>query len=206
MKKFYHFFAILLFIPSLLFVSCTEKELIPLSEDQYKSSAKQSSDLNPIELLGKNIFFDKISVPNNMSCADCHDPKVGFTGPNPGINKHGAVYRGADGQSFGNRKPPSAAYATFSPVLYYDAVEEIFVGGNFWDGRATGNLLGNPAADQALGPFLNPVEQNVPDKETVLQIISISKYSDLWEEVWGEPLDYSTPEEIESNYDITTIQ
>ncbi len=29
--------------------------------------------------------------------------------------------------------------------------EGLFVGGNFWDGRATGELLGNPAADQALG-------------------------------------------------------
>ena len=201
MKKLYRFFAILLFIPSLLIISCSDEELNPLYVDQFKSSSKQSSDLNPLELLGKNIFFDKISVPNNMSCADCHDPKVGFTGPNPGINIHGAVYRGADGQSFGNRKPPSAAYATLSPVFYYDFDEETFVGGNFWDGRATGELLGNPAADQALGPFLNPVEQNVPDKKTVLQIISTSNYSDLWEEVWGEPSVYSTPEEIGLNYD-----
>ena len=200
MKNLYHFSIILLLIPGLLLVSCSEEELTPLSEDQYEVSVKQTSDLNPIELLGKNIFFDKISVPKNMSCADCHGPKVGFTGPNPGINLHGAVYRGADGQSFGNRKPPSAAYATFSPVFYYDIVEETFVGGNFWDGRATGELLGNPAADQALGPFLNPVEQNVPDKQTVLQFISTSNYVDLWEDVWGEPLAYSTAQEIEANY------
>ena len=63
---------------------------------------------------------------------------------------------------FGDRKPPSTAYATFSPVFHFDGTE--FVGGNFWDGRATGERLGNPAADQALGPFLNPVEQNMPSK------------------------------------------
>jgi len=30
-----------------------------------------------------------------MSCAECHSPAVGFTGPNPEINKYGAVYSGA---------------------------------------------------------------------------------------------------------------
>jgi cytochrome c peroxidase len=37
--------------------------------------------------------------------------------------------------------------------------EMLFEGGNFRDGRPTGEKLGNPAADQAQGPFLNPVEQ-----------------------------------------------
>lgn len=41
-------------------------------------------------------------------------------------------------------------------------------GGNFWDGRATGELLGNPAADQALGPFLNPKEQAMLDQACVI--------------------------------------
>jgi cytochrome c peroxidase len=119
----------------------------------------QDPALTPEEQLGKALFFDRISEPDSMSCATCHAPSVGFTGPIPGINKFGAVYRGAVPQRFGNRKPPSAAYATLSPLFYYDPDEELFVGGNFWDGRATGENLGNPAADQALGPFLNPVEQ-----------------------------------------------
>ena len=100
-----------------------------------------------------------------MSCATCHSPDVGWTGPNPSINKHGAVYRGAVPTRFGNRKPPSAAYATLSPIFHFDGA--LFVGGNFWDGRATGERLGNPAADQALGPFLNPVEQNNSSKYAV---------------------------------------
>ena len=119
-----------------------------------------AEDLAPNELLGKFLFFDKISSPDSMSCATCHAPSTGWTGPNPGINKHGSVYRGAVPQRFGNRKPPSAAYATLSPIFHFDGAEELFVGGNFWDGRATGESLGNPAADQALGPFLNPVEHN----------------------------------------------
>lgn len=154
-----------------------------------------------MEELGKFLFFDKISSPDSMSCADCHAPSVGFTGPIPGINLHGAVYRGAVPQRFGNRKPPSAAYATLSPIFYYDSSEGLFVGGNFWDGRATGERLGNPAADQALGPFLNPVEQNNPSKQAVLEQVAVSKYASMWEQVWGEPISVATQAEIEMNYD-----
>ena len=143
------------------------------------SAIPDPTELSPKEQLGKAIFFDKIASPDNMSCAGCHAPSTGFTGPIAGLNKFEAVYRGAVPQRFGNRKPPSAAYATLSPVFHYDAIEELFVGGNFWDGRATGEVLGNPAADQALGPFLNPVEQNNPSKQAVLEQIASSKYSYL---------------------------
>ncbi|MGA1839260.1 MAG: cytochrome-c peroxidase [bacterium] len=158
-------------------------------------------DLTPKEELGKALFFDRISSPDSMSCAACHAPSTGFTGPVAGINLFGSVYRGAVPQRFGNRKPPSAAYATFSPVFHYDADEGLFVGGNFWDGRATGEVLGNPAADQALGPFLNPVEQNNPSKKAVLEQVAASQYANLWEEVWGELVSYETEADIEANYD-----
>jgi cytochrome c peroxidase len=165
------------------------------------AAVKPGGTLSDMERLGKFLFFDKISAPDSMSCADCHSPSEGFTGPIPGINGHGAVYRGAVPQRFGNRKPPSAAYATFSPIFYYDDQEQLFVGGNFWDGRATGEKLGNPAADQALGPFLNPVEQNNPSKLAVLRQVAKSKYAWLWPVVWGEPLSFATDQEIEKNYD-----
>jgi cytochrome c peroxidase len=165
------------------------------------ASGSWANDLTPKEQLGKDLFFDKISDPGSISCASCHAPSTGFTGPNPGINSTGAVYPGAVPQRHGNRKPPSASYATLSPNFHYDAGEDLFIGGNFWDGRATGEHLGNPAADQAQGPFLNPVEQNVPSKQSVLEIIAFSKYADLWTEVWGSPVSWNTPAEIELNYD-----
>jgi cytochrome c peroxidase len=160
----------------------------------------KDSILSPLEQLGKELFFDKISSPDSMSCADCHAPSVGFTGPIPGINKHGAVYRGAVPQRFGNRKPPSAAYATLSPIFHYDEGEGLFFGGNFWDGRATGERLGNPAADQALGPFLNPVEQNNQSKQAVCEQVAASKYADLFVTVWGS-LDCSTTANVDQMYD-----
>ena len=115
--------------------------------------------LTDMEELGKSIFFDEnLSINGNQSCASCHGPEVGWTGPLSETNEHGAVYEGSIAGRFGDRKPPSAAYATLSPIFHQDK-QGLFIGGNFWDGRATGEKLGNPAADQAQGPFLNPVEQ-----------------------------------------------
>ena len=137
--------------------------------------------LTPEEQLGKELFFDKISDPSWVSCATCHAPRAGWTGAVAGSNVHGGVYRGAVPARFGNRTPPTSAYATFSPVFDLDGVTGEFVGGNFWDGRATGERLGNPAADQALGPFLNPVEQNMPSPQAVCDAVAASKYAGLFE-------------------------
>src|SRR5262249_17682556 len=50
-----------------------------------------------------------------------------------------------------------------APVLHYNPAQGDLVGGNFWDMRATGRRLGNPAAEQAQGPPTNPVEMGLPD-------------------------------------------
>ena len=121
--------------------------------------------LSPNEQLGKSIFFDTdLSINGNQACAACHTPEVGWTGPDSALNVDGAVYEGSISGRFGNRKPPSSAYATHSPILHYVIKKKaaLFIGGNFWDGRATGEKLGNPAADQAQGPFLNPPGAGTP--------------------------------------------
>ena len=42
--------------------------------------------------LGKLIFFDNnLSANGNQSCASCHDPAVGWTGPIAAINIAGAT-------------------------------------------------------------------------------------------------------------------
>lgn len=145
-----------------------------------------AQDLTPSEQLGKAIFFDtNLSIDKNQSCASCHKPEVGWTGPDSVIiNAHGSVYEGSISGQFGDRKPPSSAYATFSPIFHFDE-EDLFVGGNFWDGRATGEKLGNPAADQAQGSFLNPVEQALPDSACVVYLVCTAAYPVLLEDVWG---------------------
>ncbi|MEA3276471.1 MAG: cytochrome c peroxidase [Pseudomonadota bacterium] len=169
-----------------------------LSAGAGSASASEDS-LTPIEELGRNIFFDKgLSIRGNQACASCHVPEAGWGGADPEINAHGAVYEGSIKGKFGNRKPPSSAYATLAPIFYADfgnrllgdndeelAEDPLFVGGNFWDGRATGWELGNPAADQAQGPFLNPVEQALPDLACAVFWVCEIKHTDLFETVWG---------------------
>ena len=52
----------------------------------------------------------------------------------------------------------------------------------FWDGRATGWTLGDPLAEQAQGPFLNPKEQALPDAAAVIGIAQSSDYKGLFAE------------------------
>ena len=147
---------------------------------------RRMGQLTPQERLGKMIFFDKqLSVNENQACASCHAPETGWTGPTWIINAHGTVYEGSVPGRFGNRKPPSSAYATQSPVLYYSPDTDLFIGGNFWDGRATGEKLGNPAADQAQGPFLNPLEQALLAPSDVVGKICDSRYANMFEKVCG---------------------
>lgn len=146
------------------------------------------------ELLGKALFFDaSLSIPPGQSCAGCHSAEAGWTSPDQDSNLHGGVHEGAMQKRFGNRKLPTAGYASFSPVLHRDETGN-FVGGNFWDGRATGEKLGNPAADQALGPFLHPLEQNNSSSLEVCQKVLSSdfaeqltglSYSDLFTQSFG---------------------
>jgi len=151
----------------------------------FAQKTKPAAKLSPLEELGKRLFFDSnLSSPPGQECAVCHGPTVGFTGPDETLNKTHGVYEGAVKGRFGNRKPPSSAYAGDSPVFHRDR-EGKFVGGMFWDGRATGGTLGDPLAEQALGPFLNPLEQNMPDKKAVVLAVKKSDYAGLFEQVWG---------------------
>src|ERR1039457_5244182 len=129
--------------------------------------------LPPNEELGKKLLFDtNLSTPPGQACAACHGPEVGYTGPDAAINAAEAVYEGAVAGRFGNRKPPAAAYAGDSPILHFDGTK--WVGGMFWDGRATGLILGDPLAEQAQGPFLNPLEQNNASLQVVVDKVLAS--------------------------------
>jgi cytochrome c peroxidase len=55
----------------------------------------------------------------------------------------------------------------------------------FWDGRATGMALGDPLAEQAQGPFLNPIEQAIANAQLLCMKVKQSDYAGLFEEVWG---------------------
>ncbi|MBI1422181.1 MAG: cytochrome C [Gammaproteobacteria bacterium] len=147
--------------------------------------ASRAGDLTAKQQLGSAIFFDRsLSLNGNQGCVSCHTPNTGWSGDIAKFNAHGATYEGSVKHRFSNRKPPTAAYATTSPVLHYDKNEELFLGGNFWDGRATGEKLGNPAADQAQAPFLNHVEQALPESACVVYKVCHANYPVSLDQVW----------------------
>lgn len=134
--------------------------------------------LTPVQQLGKKIFFDaNLSAQRNQSCATCHAPEVGWSGPDSTFNSHGSVYNGSFSDRFGNRRPPSASYVAQSPVLKWDTKEKAFIGGAFWDGRATGARLKSTAAEQAQGPFLNPLEHGFADAACVVSRVCSAPYA-----------------------------
>ena len=159
-----------------------------------------AQNLTPNEQLGKSIFFDMdLSINQNQSCATCRGQEVGWTGTDSDTNAGRSVYEGSIAGRFGDRKPPSSAYATVSPIFHFDPKSGLFIGGNFWDGRATGEKLGNPAADQAQGPFLNPVEQALPDSACVVYLVCTASYPVSFEEVWAAgACDITWPSDIET--------
>lgn len=132
-------------------------------------SGISAKELTPAQRLGKHIFFDKnLSLQRNQSCATCHAPEAGWSGPDSAVNLKGGVYPGSNAERFGNRRPPGSAYIAQSPVLFWDKKQKAFIGGAFWDGRATGKRLKNTAAEQAQGPFLNPLEHGFSDAACVV--------------------------------------
>lgn len=165
------------------------------------ASATMAAPLDPVQSLGKSLFFDTdLSVNGNQSCSSCHDPDQGFSSPMSDINAAGAVVEGSVPGRFGNRKPPSAAYASAGPVFHhtYEDGEILFVGGAFDDGRATGHKLGSVVADQALGPFVNPAEMALPSLACVVQRACGSDHKAEMESVWGAGIcEISFPAELE---------
>ena len=138
--------------------------------------------------LGKAIFFDvTLSAIGNQSCATCHVAEAGWSGPASAVNAAGAVYEGSVAGRFGNRKPPSAAYAAPSPVFHLAADPDgaLFVGGNFDDGRATGERLGSPAAEQALQPLVNPAEHALASPAEVVRRICAGPSGQRFRDAWG---------------------
>ncbi|MEJ2208662.1 MAG: cytochrome c peroxidase [Anaerolineae bacterium] len=141
-----------------------------------------AQDFGLYRSLGQKLYFDTtLSEPDGQSCASCHEPTVGFDDPDSDLPVSEGVIPGL----FGTRNAPISAYAMYAPAFHFDNVEGLYIGGQFWDGRATGGELGDPLADQAVGPFLNPVEMANADKEMVLADILDGPYAILFTRVCG---------------------
>lgn len=147
------------------------------------ASQVMAGGVTPKEELGQFLYFDEnLSQPSGQSCASCHLPDFGFADPDQDL----PVSEGVLPNRFGGRNSPSSAYAMYAPIRYFDEEDGLWIGGQFWDSRATGSGLGDPLADQALGPFLNPVEMANQNKVQVINDIAKSEYAKLFEQVWGK--------------------
>jgi cytochrome c peroxidase len=157
------------------------------TETLARLAAPPQNQVQQIELLGKAMLYDKeLSVYRNEACAFCHMPEAGFTGPSSELNRTTGSYPGSVRTRYSERKPQAHAYAPLAPVLHYNPGQGDLVGGNFWDMRATGRRLGNPAAEQAEGPPTDPVEMGLPDTACAVYRASQRPYRALFESVWGQ--------------------
>lgn len=168
-KKIFHFIYPIIFI--FISVNCsnkikpTEKFSLnfPLGLDSLIAQIPKDNPLTLKKIkLGRKLFFDKrLSVDEQIACADCHNPLLGF----------------ADGRSFakgfeemeGTRSAPTIINRLFSKK-------------QFWDGRAAS------LEEQVIGPILNPIEMN-NTKENVIKVLSkdVSLKNDF-KEVFGSDI------------------
>jgi len=135
--------------------------------------------------LGRKLFFDPaLSEPPGQSCASCHHSTAGFADPDREL----PVSRGVHPDRFGDRNAPSIAYALFSPPFHFDQQEQLYIGGQFWDGRAA------TLEEQAKGPFLNPVEMANPDATAVVAKVRQAAYAGDFDALFGDgSLDQAEP-------------
>lgn len=134
------------------------------------------SSTGQLASVGEALYFDaNLSSPPGQACASCHSPGAGFADPDRDLPVSEGVVTGR----FGNRNSPTVSYAAFVPPFRFDPVLDRYLGGQFLDGRAA------TLEEQAKGPFLNVLEMNNPDKETVVERVRLSAYAGDFEAVFG---------------------
>ena len=122
--------------------------------------------------LGKKLFNDKrFSSTGDVSCATCHDEKKAFTDSplkvSEGIRK-----------LTGTRNAP-----TIINSVYFEKL--------FWDGRSP------DLEDQALHPFINPVEMGLKDHQPILEIVRTdAEYVAAFQKVFGKTGSAITMKEV----------
>ncbi len=117
------------------------------------------------------LFADKnLSENKNQSCMSCHHPSAEFADPdNAADPKNNPVSDGSFPEGFWRSQRAHCCVRRHSARSCIGTGDELYIGGMFWDGRASGLVTSatagigagptfDPLADQAKGPFLNPVE------------------------------------------------
>jgi len=122
--------------------------------------------------LGDKLFHDKrFSSTGEVACANCHEAEKAFT-DSPLVVSEGINLL------LGTRNAPTVVNAAYMTT-------------QFWDGRSP------TLEDQALHPFLNPVEMGLLDHEPILEIARTDpEYVKAFEGVFGKSGDQITMDEV----------
>jgi cytochrome c peroxidase len=135
--------------------------------------------------LGRQLFADpSLSISGQMSCATCHDPRLGYQPPNARSTQLG----GPDLKSVGLRAAPGLRYLQTVPPFathhFDEAVDESIdqgpTGGHAWDGRAA------TKHDQARAPLTSPFEMANPDIDSVVARLGAGPLAARFKAVFGD--------------------
>lgn len=120
--------------------------------------------------LGRLLFFDPIlSGANDMSCATCHHPDLGFS-DGRGLS----MGKGAKG--IGPQRAGGSAIKRGAPTLWNAAYNHL----QFWDGRAP------DLEEQARGPITSDVEMAENPETLVGELKAIPEYAQKFDAAFGD--------------------
>jgi cytochrome c peroxidase len=122
--------------------------------------------------LGELLFNDvRFSTTKEVSCSTCHLPEKAFTDSPLKVSK--GIH-----DLEGTRNAPTVLNSAYAGTL-------------FWDGRSPS------LEDQALHPFLNPVEMGLKDHQPILDVVrSDPEYQERFKAVFGKSGDAITMIEV----------
>ncbi len=119
--------------------------------------------------LGRLLFFDPIlSGANDVSCATCHHPDLGFTDGR-------LLSMGKGGHGIGPDRAGGSVVRRGAPTLWNAAYNHK----QFWDGRA------EDLEEQAKGPITNEVEMNENPDTLVKELKNVPEYVQRFDAAFG---------------------
>jgi parallel beta-helix repeat protein len=119
--------------------------------------------------LGRVLFFDPVlSGDNNISCATCHHPDLGFSDGR-------GLSMGKGGRGLGPERAGGAVVRRGAPSIWNSA----FNHRQFWDGRAA------DLEEQALGPIKSEIEMAQDPEALVKELKAIPEYVERFDDAFG---------------------
>ena len=119
--------------------------------------------------LGRLLFFDPIlSGSNDMSCATCHHPDLGFTDGR-------GLSMGKGGRGLGPDRAGGSVVRRGAPTLWNATYNHL----QFWDGRAP------DLEEQAKGPITSDIEMNENVETLVKELKAVPDYVTSFDSAFG---------------------